>query len=204
MYSVQLPGHAHYAAVAVLPAVALAPPSLLLCLETLGDLLHHLKLLGVGEVPGGGVVAQDVGPDVDAGPVHQPLLHVGQHLVDDPLEGLELGMGDAVLTHHLVPQYTGQLGQGLEVGDVDDQWPKVVIEDQTEGLQEVIQLTVVTLIPLGGQGRSKELGVKLMLVLADVEEEGAASPEEPGVVPGEENRLCVQSVYKCTVTWCAL
>ena len=69
---------------------------------------------------------------------------------------------------------------------MDDERSEVIIEDQTEGLQEVIQLTVITLIALRWWGRSKELGVKLMLVLADVEEEGAAGPEEPGVVSGRK------------------
>ena len=169
--------HTDYAAVAVLSTVPLAP-RLLLRLKALCDLLHHLELLGVGEVTRGGVVAEDVGPDVDAGPVHEPLLHVGKHLVHDPLEGLELGMGDAVLTHNLVPQDTSELGQGLEVGDVDDQRPEVVIENQTQRLQEVIQLTIVTLIAFRTQWRSKELGVKLIFIFADVKEEGAAGPEK--------------------------
>ena len=81
-------------------------------------------------------------------------------------------MLDAMLTHHLVPQDAGQLGQGLQVGDVDDQGSQVVIEDETQCLQELIQLVVILIV----RGNSKELCVQLVFILADMEQECSASP----------------------------
>ncbi len=42
--------------------------------------LHHLELLGVREVTSSGVVVEYLLAYVDVRPVHQPLLHVLQHL----------------------------------------------------------------------------------------------------------------------------
>jgi len=92
-----------------------------------------------------------------------------------------LGVGGAVLAHNLVPEDAGELGEGLQVGQVDDERPQRVVEHQAQRLQELPQGRA---LPQALLCRGEELVVELELVLADVEEECAAGPHQAGVVPG--------------------
>ena len=71
-----------------------------------------------------------------------------------------------MLSHHLISQNTGQFSQGLQVGDVNYQRSEVIVQYQTQSLEELIQLTVITLkLVKLIRWRGEELCVQLILIL---------------------------------------
>lgn len=52
--------------------------------------LHHFQLVRIGEVAGRGLVAGDVGLDVNVRPVDKALLHILQHLLDTSCKRTQL------------------------------------------------------------------------------------------------------------------